>query len=250
MSESVSFPSQREIYSRAPVMEAAIDIRCTNRPNFTVADVALLAEDLAEEFRQEGEIVEKREEVRADGARRITERPLGLVLRRFPDERAVLQLQVEGFTWSHVAPYDRWERFRDDAKGLWSRYVEAAHPQVVTRIAVRYINRLELGEVIDDLRPFLRVYPVTPWELQAPPSGFSLQVRIPREMGEVLVVNVATVRHAQTRQIGVLLDLDAYVQVDMSSELNAVWNVVERLHVTVEEAFEALITDRVRELIR
>lgn len=242
-------PENREIYGRAPVMEAAIDIRCINRPNFTMADVALLAEALSNDFRQEAEAVERTEEVRSDGARRVTERPVGLVLRRYPDDRGILQVQVEGFTYSQTAPYERWEPFSQEAERLWSRYCNEAEPQAVTRIGVRYINRLEIGDAIEDLSPFLNVYPVTPWKLKSPPSGFSLQIRLPHDDDSALVVNVATVLHARTQQIAILLDLDA-LQADVACDVKELWNVVEELHVKVERAFEGLITDRMRELIR
>jgi hypothetical protein len=54
------------------VVEAAMDIRTTaNRNNFTMSDVALPAEKFADNFRQEGEAIERTEEFRADGARRL-----------------------------------------------------------------------------------------------------------------------------------------------------------------------------------
>ena len=249
MPEASSLSANREIYSRAPVMEAAIDIRCTNRPNFTVSDIALLGASLSSDFREQGEIVEKSEEFRADGSRRTTERPIGLMFRR-NDGRGVVQLQVEGFTYSRVAPYERWEPFRDDGKRLWDIYSETSKPQGINRLGVRYINRIGIGTAtFGDVASFLKVYPVTPWGSE-PPIGFTVQVRHAQGENMGLVVNVGTLQNPLTREAAILLDLDASFQTEMAPDSGGVWNMLEQLHVIAEEAFEASITDRVRELIR
>lgn len=250
MPQSPSLQSDREIYARAPVVEAAIDIRCVNRPNFTMADIAILSESFSDDFQQEAEAYEVDEEVRADGTRRRTERPVGVMLRSVADPRSVLQLQVEGMALSRLGPYERWEPFRDDARRLWTLYSDAAKPQVISRLGVRYINRIIVGDVVDDLRPFLNIYPVTPWGMRSPPTGFSLQIRHPLDQSVTLVVNQGTITDAKTKQIAVLLDLDAIIQHELPASTEAVWNEVERLHVEVEKAFESAITDRVREMIR
>jgi uncharacterized protein (TIGR04255 family) len=242
--------ADREIYRRSPIVEAAIDIRCTNRPTFTISEINRLAGELSSTFQPDGEAVEHVEELLPDGGRRTTIRTLGLILQRERDSLTNLQLQTEGFTYSHMAPYDRWEPFRDEAKELWSRYAELAEPQIVTRIGVRFINRIVVGEKIDDLSPYLRIYPITPWRLQTPPSGFTLQLRTSTQDDMALIMNVATVRGTDPSTVGLLLDLDAFALAELAPDSDSIWNLVERLHVKVEEAFEDSITDVVRDLIR
>src|ERR1700722_11726801 len=75
------------------------------------------------------------------------------------DKRRVVQARVNGFSFAHLAPYDRWEVLRDDAKVWWSRYGELTHPARVTRCAVRFINRLELPLPMGDLSDYLRRLP-------------------------------------------------------------------------------------------
>ncbi|HEY0156076.1 MAG TPA: TIGR04255 family protein [Thermoanaerobaculia bacterium] len=241
--------SDREIYPHSPVVEAVIDFRCTNRPNFTVRDVLQLANDLSGEFVQEGDITERMEEVRVDGGRRTTERPVGVLLRRIADQRVVAQLQVEGFTYSHVAPYERWEHFREGAEQLWSSYAAAGEPQAITRVGVRFINRIEVGASIEDFATYLSIYPATPRRLAIPPDGFALQLRQPVG-SDVLVTKIATMRHAETEQLAILLDLEASFAIEAAAPPEALWNAVERLHVLIGDAFESAITNRVREIIR
>jgi uncharacterized protein (TIGR04255 family) len=35
------------------------------------------------------------------------------------NKQQILQAQIDGFTFSTLAPYDRWELFRDEARRLW-----------------------------------------------------------------------------------------------------------------------------------
>lgn len=249
MPEPSSVPATREIYGRAPVVEAAIDIRCINRPTFAIADLASVSATLSDTFDEEADLFEREVELHADGTKRVTERPVGVMLRGREKPQTVVQLQIGGAAFSRLSPYERWEPFRDDAKKIWEVYARAATPQVVNRVGVRYINSIEVGTTIDDLRAFLNVYPVAPWKLASPPAGFSLQVR--NSVEDVnLVINEGTTRHAETKQFGILLDIDAFVQHEALGDMVELWNVVERLHVVVEEAFERSITDRTRELIR
>lgn len=250
MSETPALSSEREIYRRAPVIEAVVDIRSTPRRNFTVGDVSALAETLLPEFTWEAEAIEREIEFSADGTKKMTERPVGLMLRGQSDRSSVVQLQTGGFACSRLAPYERWEPFRDEARRLWTMYAQAAVPEVVTRVGVRYVNVIEVGDVIEDIRPFLNIYPVTPWRLQTAQSGFSLQIRHPLENNVQLLINESTTRHSETKHFAVLLDLEASVQRDIATNADAVWNAVEELHVIVEKVFESAITDRVRELIR
>jgi uncharacterized protein (TIGR04255 family) len=237
----------REIYSRAPITEAAIDIRCTSSPRFNIADIANLAQSL-DTFEITGTTVEITEELSGTGDRRLTEKQLGLVLRDRADARVIWQMRSAGMTLARTEPYERWEPFRDQARHLWEVYAKAAEPLLVNGIAVRYLNRLRIGEVIENLRPFLNLYPTTPWNPKAPPTGFSLQLRVPAH-DIVLVVNLATITHVETSDVAILLDLQASIEIDVEPDSERTWSLVERMHVAVEEAFEASITEKMRELI-
>src|SRR5205809_5097721 len=56
------------------------------------------------------------------------------------DEKQIFQVRLDGFTFSRLAPYDRWESFRDEGRRLWDIYRSVTRPEAITRIAVRYIK--------------------------------------------------------------------------------------------------------------
>lgn len=243
-----SLPPEREIYSRAPIVEAVIDIRCVTRSDLTVRELATAVEEAVPDSEEELQTLEITETRSNDGTRTKTERVVG-VLRRSADGRRAVQMQLGGASVSRLAPYDRWEAFTQDAKSSWELYLAVAKPEHIKRAAVRYINRLEIGDPeITDLSSWVRVLPVTPWTLSTPPSGYILRVRRPLDDGVMLVLISSTVQHAETKAAALVLDLDVFIERAIAP--NEVWNLIERLHVEVEKTFEACITDRVRELIR
>jgi len=250
----VTGPSpSREIYEKPPVVEAVIDIKCVNKASLTIRDLAAFASEFAPQFAQEGQSLEIEERYEPDGARKTTtERISGLVLRSSADNLRVIQPKLTGMSYSRLAPYERWESFRDEAKQAWLRYAHLAQPDTVTRIGVRYVNVLRIGSpAIHELAPFLQMHPVTPWSLSAPPDGFNLQVRRRGITDGVrLIINQATVLTVGTPTAGILLDLDAFLDGTFTTEEDPLWNQVEMLHAEVEEAFEAAITDHTRELFR
>ena len=60
------------------------------------------------------------------------------------DEKQLAQFRKNGFTFNKLYPYTCWEDILEEALRLWKIYLEKASPETVTRIAVRYINKMEL----------------------------------------------------------------------------------------------------------
>lgn len=62
------------------------------------------------------------------------------------DDTLVAQLRIDGFTLNNIGlgAYVGGERLIDDSLRLWARYADAVQPAAVVRLALRYLNRLEL----------------------------------------------------------------------------------------------------------
>src|SRR4051812_12505425 len=126
----------REIYRKNPIVEAVIDIRCL--PEVSPRDLAPLGESLMRTEKPPDEIVDVMTTHRSDGATEETRKLIGYAFRS-KDERLVLQLLTNGFSISHLVPYDRWESFRDSAKAIWANYVKIGGVQTITKLGVRFV---------------------------------------------------------------------------------------------------------------
>jgi uncharacterized protein (TIGR04255 family) len=60
---------------------------------------------------------------------------------------------------SHLAPYENWNAVRDEARRLWALYRSIAKPSKLIRLAVRYINRIDMPLPLGDFKDYLRTVP-------------------------------------------------------------------------------------------
>jgi uncharacterized protein (TIGR04255 family) len=133
--------------SHAPLVEALIDFRAVPAPSFSVGEFAALRPRLPdfpsmEEMRR----FEAQIEFRGDKAPTGQLDTSGLLGYRFMsgDGREAVQYRSDGFTFNRLAPYTSWNEIRPKALRLWNLFVEIAKPEQVDRLALRYINRIEV----------------------------------------------------------------------------------------------------------
>ena len=64
---------------------------------------------------------------------------------RSQDDLTVAQFRADGFTMNRLKPYTGWAMLLPQVLDLWDAYVTVAQPAHVARVALRYINRLDLS---------------------------------------------------------------------------------------------------------
>jgi uncharacterized protein (TIGR04255 family) len=258
----VDLVTERVHYSKAPITEALIDLRIAHAQGVSVKDLESMGELIADSYPSQdplylysGQIAFQQP---GDPARVQNSHQHGGFIFTSQNKQHVLRARIDGFTFSTLAPYDRWESFRDEARRLWDVYCSAVSPEGVTRVAMRYINEIDIAAVVSDptnfeLREVLNVYPEAPdaWTLQ----NFFVQLQMRQEdLGCWTVVNEAPVWHSDKGIALLQLDLDLFKDISeepWSAENDvAVWDYLEQLHIRKNEVFEASITDRIREAIR
>lgn len=55
-----------------------------------------------------------------------------------------VQFRLDGFTFNNIGQFVGGSRLLDEGLRYWQRFVDGTHPTAVTRIAMRYINTLDL----------------------------------------------------------------------------------------------------------
>jgi len=163
------------------------------------------------------------------------------------DERQIFQARLDGFTFHRLAPYSQWPDFRQEAHRLWTVYRERLHPITVTRIALRYVNRLDLPETIRDLKEYLRTVPEVSPDLPHGLTGYLMQLQMPQDnAGTMLILNEAIVSPPRPNVTSVLLDLELMRPLQSTPDEAQLWQMIEELHDLMYVGFEASITDRTR----
>jgi uncharacterized protein (TIGR04255 family) len=153
-----------------------------------------------------------------------------------------------------VTAYRGWPIFGRRVIGLLETIAEALHPQAETRLALRYINRIEQPTVetpkewaglIDSNVLGVINHPVGQGLTAAQQQ---LQVRIAEE-------TKATVQHGflsdpVTNRLTYLLDFDVFREGARALDLSDATAAVERLHRTVLQLFQSFITPKLYDFLK
>ncbi len=168
------------------------------------------------------------------------------------DEHHVVQVHLDRFTFSRLAPYETWASFRDEARRWWDIYRTTVQPTSITRIAVRYINRIDLHLPVNELKDYLRTVPEISPDLPQSISGYFMQLQIPQtDIESMLILNEALLPAPKEIEnaVSVLLDIDLFRDTDIPQDEESLWRFFEQLRNRKNEVFEGCITDNTRRLI-
>jgi uncharacterized protein (TIGR04255 family) len=252
---------QRGPYRKAPIAEAVIDLRVTLPEEIRVETLRSLHARLPDTYDAPKEVIEALAQIDLAAPSAITRTERSHRGYRFDraDGRRVLTVKLDGFSYSFLPPYGGWENFRGEAKQLWDIYRDSYGPTLVTRVAVRYINRINVPLRTADakgslrLEDFFRTYPqITEGLTYNTMTGFIMQVQVPQpDIESILMLNQAVVQPEEPGVLSVVLDLDLFRGVEWDPEDDElVWGFLDKLRVRKNEAFEASITDNTRELFK
>lgn len=237
-------------YERAPATEALIDIRVESPAGVTLSGL----ERLHEQVRDQYPIKNKRlfvqgefsagEEVGAVATQKL----MGF---SFTSEngKQIFQARLDGFTFSRLRPYGNWNDLRDEARRLWRIYRTCVTASRISRVAVRYINQIDIPVPQIDYKEYFRTIPEVSSDLPQGLSGFFMQLQFPQEdFGGILVLTQTAVPPPVPSTTSVILDLDVFKEsVDFGSEEES-WALLETLRDRKNEFFEGSITDKTRAL--
>jgi uncharacterized protein (TIGR04255 family) len=169
-------------YPNAPITEAVMDIRVQSRDDLEVEELRSLAKGSGEEFLQTNERFSIRATITGGSpvaTQTTTPTKVGFEFRNSTGDR-VLGAQIDGWSFSKLTPYEKWEVFQRQGRNLWNKYRDLARPKQIQRAALRYVNRLDLPLPIDDFKQYLRTVPEIAPDLPQGLSNFFLQAQIPQ----------------------------------------------------------------------
>ncbi|MCZ7664812.1 MAG: TIGR04255 family protein [Thermoleophilia bacterium] len=238
-------------YTKAPITEAIIDIRAVLPEGIDLGDIDRLGREMLPDYpeRQDRFLFEATVRGGAEVGAQAKQTRIGFLYRSFTDP-SVVQYRLDGFTVSRLTPYADWHSFREEARRLWGFYESALRPQLVTRLAVRYINRLDVPAFHFELAEYLGAFPQLPDGIPHPISGFVMQLEIPQaDIGATLLLNIATAESRSPEVTSILLDIDVFREMEIRGDFGGLWENLNQLRERKNTIFEACITDKTRRLI-
>jgi uncharacterized protein (TIGR04255 family) len=165
------------------------------------------------------------------------------------DGRQVVQFRVDGFTFSRLPKYETFDRMREEAQRLWAAYAACLRPQVITRVAVRFINVMELPVGGFQWTEFLTAPPNLPAALpQAFNSFLERVVFQDPATGASVILTQAFEGAAGDGRYPVTLDIDAFRDREFDPTDANIWTFLEELRGLKNRVFFESITERTAEL--
>ncbi len=240
-------PEPRHL-KNAPITEAIIDFRVKARPDLKAIEFAHVRSQLADRFPK----LDERRGFEATvelgrGGSRAAARDLGLqgYFFKSADEKKVVQFRIDGFTFNKLRPYTKWEDIFPQAMEIWQLFWRVARPEVVTRLALRYINHIPLPPTLKDYDDYLRASPPIPPELPQYLSGFLSRITVHDPETDV-AANIAQALETNpvAGTITVILDIDAYKQGEYSPEEPAIAETFQQLRRFKNDIFFNSLTDK------
>jgi uncharacterized protein (TIGR04255 family) len=239
-------------YKRAPITEALIDLRVTPSEDVSLDALRTIRVGYEEAYPHEKRNIVGQVTFTSDGELNpvSTNQQIGFVYAN-QDESRLVQVRLDGFTFNQLAPYPTWKEFRDEAKTWWERYYTVVQPKAINRLAVRYINKLEIPFISAELNEYIKTYPWVSDQLpQNSVSGYFMQLRIPQpDIRAMLVLSEALEGTPDQQSVAIILDIDLFCDDHIPNGEQAIWDYFEELRHRKNLIFESSITDAMRELL-
>ena len=242
-----------ELFPKAPIHEALLDLQVVLPPDSERLDFKLFGQGLEDRFPEKQKRVELVQSFQfADDQKQIPPvKNVSGYLFTSKQHGKTVQARRDGFTFNKLRPYSKWDDFSAEAKELWLRYLDFAHPVAVKRIGLRYINRIEIPDGITDLRELCLLFPTIPKGV--PEVWFEYFQRFASQIndGGMSIVTLSIDAPSQSSRAAIILDIDVVKALDnVPPTTETLWSQCEELRTWKNGIFDASLTPKVKELFR
>jgi uncharacterized protein (TIGR04255 family) len=248
---------EHETFPNAPITEALINVRATFGHGVKMEQLEAVTKRLSGHLPQIEGRTKHNFEVKVEAGKltsdtRAQAEPIGFVQFSETRDRAV-QVLIDGFTFSKMKPYENWNALRDEARSHWEVYRELTGPSSVVRLAVRYINRIELPLPLTDFQEYVLTGPKIADGIPQGIIEFLERVVIPnKEDPKMMAVVTSTMeRIAQDAKVlPYIFDIDAFKAIDLKPDSDDIWAQLEALRDYKNLIFFESMADKAKELFR
>lgn len=168
----------------------------------------------------------------------------------FPDTRQVLQVQRTGFTFSQLEPYGSWAQVVEDARRMWATLSSNLSDLRVSRVAIRYINVIDLPIPFADFSEYLTAAPQVPPGLPQGLSQFLIRTVSPVESDLVVVTQSLNQGEIHADRARVVLDIDvSCADIDQLTNTTLV-QTLDRLRDRKNAVFFSYLTEKTLEMYK
>ncbi|OHB76312.1 MAG: hypothetical protein A2Z34_05845 [Planctomycetes bacterium RBG_16_59_8] len=249
-----------ESYPNPPIREALLDIRVVLPEETTMEVLSQFQDEIKDRFpiKEERTSWKGRLQFKPGSPPEFVDPdscPEGFLFRSDTGKK-IAQARKNGFTFNKLKPYGRpygsWSEFQPEAKGLWEHFVRVARPKNITRLALRYINCIELPLPIGDFKDYLLTTPEVAKGVPQELAKFFMQLVVPKGTSG-LIANVTETMESIDKDKNVLpfiFDIDVYRNVNLAPSDKLIWEIFEELRSYKNMIFKKSVTHKCEELFK
>ena len=243
------------IYSKPPIREAVFDVRIKFEKELGLDVFERVYEQIKTEYpkRQVNSVRFVSFEAKGMEEPKVNTGggPNGLRLTS-ADGLQIVQFKNDGFTFSRLKPYTHWKAFSTEVEKLFALYLSVCAPAHVERIALRYINAIEIPEKKFELGDYFKTLPtIAPGLTQDIVEFFSRVVLIDDENKSFAAISQTTEKNNKPDITTIIFDIDVF-QADLRVTPNSddFWARIEQIRQFRTKVFQESLTDKTRALFQ
>lgn len=211
--------------TKAPIVEAVIDIRITPKGSLDEAMVSSFLKKRLPGYPNQKNQNSKSLEI-AVGVEPHAPiiKNLGFVgtTASAASEPYIAQFNKEAFVFSRLAPYNEWKLFMAEALRLWGIYCELITPGEVQRIGVRFINKIDVLKSVIELSDYYENAPDSIKDTDWPIINYiHKDTYQPTPLHVINVIRTVKQRQDKTG-VGLILDIDVIMNKKFNNDLGKV----------------------------
>lgn len=244
--------NQNEPYPHAPLTEAIFEIQVELPPDATITHLEQLTNKICVEYpkkrsrkRFEGKIGFNEQTIVSDSM------DLGIdgFLNWSTDEKQVVQFRLDGYSFSRLKPYQSWDEHFPEVIKNWNIYSENVVPIRIKRIAIRFINVIEIPRD-SSLQEYFINTPKLP-SVTFPLNNFfnRIEFLIPEKNVNVVVTQTFGKSLDPTKK-SIILDVEAAQEINSKISDNSMMDVFQVLRNVKNDVFKKSLTEKTTELFK
>ncbi len=212
----IDLTEQFEHLAKAPIVEAAIEIRARAEGPWDEAAISQQIKSRLSDYPKVTSLKQIQQEIKLQfgkPAEGLT-RDLGWRGLQFQSEdgRRAVQFNRDAFVFNQLPPYEGWEALLSEAMRLWQIHAGLARPSEAQRLGLRFINRIVMPANDPNFENYIRPHAVPPSNLDLPFVGFFHQdsLAVPGYPYLINIIRMIEPAHDQLSGAAIILDIDVF----------------------------------------
>jgi uncharacterized protein (TIGR04255 family) len=236
--------AKQRYLKNAPIIEALIDIQVRLPAKIDVLTLKAIHSSISQQYPKEQERLKGSFELKIGKSPEATTKDVSHYGYSFSstDDKQIVQIRLDGFTFSRLKPYETWKSLQKEADRLWNLYVKLAYPELITRVALRYINRLEIPLPFKDFGEYITAPPAVPPNLSGGISSFLTRIVMPDpKLNATTIITQALEPIIGDKVVSIILDIDVFKTGEFNPDGKEAWETISQLrHLKNKIFFESI----------